>query len=122
MAVSRQFQDFLMDMLAPLHPSARRMFSGVGLFLGDAMFGLVIRETLYLRVDANTRARFEEAGSEPFRYQRGDREVSIAAWYAAPEELLDRPDELLRWARDAADAARAGKRRRRAPARTAQSR
>jgi DNA transformation protein len=117
MTVSKQFQEFLMDMLAPMHPSARRMFSGVGLFLGDAMFGLVVREALYLRVDADTRARFEEAGSEPFHYRRGDREVSIAAWYAAPEELLDRPDELLRWASEAAAVARAAKRRPKASAR-----
>ena len=41
MAVSRGFQDFILDLLGPLDPVARRMFSGVGLFHGGVMFGLV---------------------------------------------------------------------------------
>jgi DNA transformation protein len=110
--VSRQFQDFILDLLAPLDPVARRMFSGVGLFHGGAMFGLLVRDAVYLRVDDGTRGRFEQAGSTAFSYMRGDRRVSIAAYYAVPEGLLDQPDELLQWARDAIGAARAVKRRR----------
>ncbi len=90
-----------MDLLAPLDPVARRMFSGVGLFHGGIMFGLLVRDAMYLRVDDITRARFEEAGCRPFSYLRGEREVSLAAYYGVPEDLLDRPDALLQWAHDA---------------------
>jgi DNA transformation protein len=110
MAVSRGYQDFILDLLAPLDPVARRMFSGVGLFHGGAMFGLLVRDTLYLRVDATTRERFERAGSRPFSYTRAGREVSLAAYYIVPEELMDQQDELLQWARDAVTVARAAKR------------
>ena len=82
------------------------MFSGVGLFHGGVMFGLLVRDTMYLRVDDTTRERFERAGSGPFSYQRGEREVSLSAYYVVPEDLLDQQDELLQWARDAIEAAR----------------
>ena len=107
MAVSRGFQDFILDLLGPLDPVARRMFSGVGLFHGGVMFGLLVRDAMYLRVDDTTRGRFEGAGSRPFSYRRGEREVSLSAYYVVPEDLLDRQDELLQWTRDAI-AARAG--------------
>jgi DNA transformation protein and related proteins len=111
-SVSQQHRDFILDLLAPLDPMARRMFSGVGLFHGGVMFGLLVRDAFYLRVDDDTRQRFEHAGSGPFSYVRAGREVSLTAYYEVPEGLLDRPDELLRWARDAIGAARAAKRRR----------
>ena len=109
--VTKQFQDFILDLLAPLNPVARRMFGGVGLFHGGVMFGLLVRDTLYFRVDAATRERFERAGSEPFSYMRGERRVSLSAYYAVPEDLFDQPDELLTWARDAVTVARAASRR-----------
>jgi len=110
--VSQQFHDFILDLLAPLDPAARRMFSGVGLFHGGVMFGLLVREAFYLRVDDDTRERFQRAGSTAFSYMRGGRRVSIAAYYAVPEGLLDQPDELLQWARHAIGSARAAQRRR----------
>jgi DNA transformation protein len=106
MPVSRGFQAFILDLLAPLAPVPRRMFSGVGLFHGGAMFALLVRDAMYLRVDDTTRERFERAGSLPFSYRRGEREVSLSAYYAVPEDLLDRQDELLQWARDAIATAR----------------
>lgn len=105
MAVSRGYQDFILDLLGPLDPAARRMFSGVGLFHGGVMFGLLARDTMYLRVDDATRGRFEQEGCGPFTYQREEREVSLSAYYVVPEGLLDQPDELLQWARDAIEAA-----------------
>src|SRR5215470_965766 len=106
MAVSRGFQDFILDLLGPLDPVARRMFSGVGLFHGGVMFGLLVRDAMYLRVDDVTRERFEQAGSGPFSYRRGEREVSLSAYYLVPEDLLDRQEELLQWTQDAIAASR----------------
>jgi DNA transformation protein and related proteins len=111
-SVSRRYQDFILDLLGPLDPVARRMFGGVGLFHGGVMFGLLARDTMYLRVDDSTRGRFERAGCRPFSYLRGGRQVSLSAYYVVPEELFDQPDELLQWARDAVTAARAVHRRR----------
>ena len=112
MAVSRGYQAFILDLLGPLEPMARRMFSGVGLFQNGVMFGLIARDVLYFRVDDATRERFERAGSRPFSYMRGTREVSLSAYYLVPEDLLDRQDELLQWARDAVTSAHSAQRRR----------
>jgi DNA transformation protein and related proteins len=105
MAVSRAFQDFVLDLLQPLGPLPRRMFGGVGLFHGGVMFALLVRDAMYLRVDDTTRDQFERAGSRPFSYRRMEREVSLSAYYVVPDDLLDRPDELLQWAREAIAAA-----------------
>jgi DNA transformation protein len=110
-SVTPRFQGFIVDLLQPLSPVARRMFSGVGLFHSGAMFGLLVRDVMYLRVDDTTRGRFEQAGSEPFSYSRSGRRVSLSAYYAVPEELFDQPDDLLQWARDAVTVARAARRR-----------
>jgi DNA transformation protein len=111
MALSAGFQSFVLDLLGPLAPVPRRMFGGVGLFHGGAMFALLVRDAMYLRVDDTTRERFERAGSRPFSYQRSGREVSLSAYYIVPDDLMDRPDELLEWARGAISAARAMARR-----------
>lgn len=106
MTVSREYLDFILDLLRPLAPMPRRMFSGVGLFHGGAMFALLVRDTMYLRADDATRERFEQAGSGQFSYSRAGRQVSLSAYYVLPEGLLDQPDELLQWAREAIGAAR----------------
>jgi DNA transformation protein and related proteins len=110
-SVTRQYQEFILDLLAPLAPQPRRMFSGVGLFHRNVMFGLLVREAFYLRVDERTRVKFEDAGSVPFTYVRSGRTVSLAAYYEVPEGLLDQPEQLLVWARDAVAVAQAVKRR-----------
>ena len=111
MPVSAQLQTYILEVLEPLAPVAKRMFSGAGLFAGGIMFGLLVRDTMFFRVDDRTRRRFEDAGSAPFSYTRRGRKVNLGSYYAVPEDLFDRPDELLGWARDAVAAARAATRK-----------
>lgn len=109
--VSRQYEAFVLDLLAPLAPQPRRMFGGVGLFHRGVMFALLVREAFFLRVDERTRVKFEDAGSGPFTYDRAGRTVRLAAYYEVPEGLLDQPEQLVAWARDAIAVAQAVKRR-----------
>ena len=105
MAVTHGFQSFIVDLLGPLKPVARRMFGGVGLFHNSVMFGLLAGDTLHFRVNGTTVERYRSAGSEPFTYMRGDRQISMDAYHVVPEGLMDRPEELLEWAREAIVAA-----------------
>jgi DNA transformation protein and related proteins len=111
MPVSPQFQEYVLEVLEPLAPVTKRMFSGAGIFAGGIMFGLLVRDTMFFRVDDRTRQRFEDAGSEPFSYTRNGRKVNLGSYYAVPEDLFDRPDELLGWARQAVAAAHAAARK-----------
>lgn len=43
------------------------MFGGVGIYSRDVFFGIIDRDTLYLKTDASNRQDFEVAGSGPFR-------------------------------------------------------
>ena len=105
MTASAGFAELLREYLSPLGGlSLRRMFGCTGLFSHGTMFGLVQDDTLFLRVDAGNRAAFEDAGGTPFTYRR-DGEITALAYWTAPESLLDEPEEMRCWAREALAAA-----------------
>jgi DNA transformation protein len=98
MGVSSGYLDLLKDLLSDLGPvSARRMFSGAGLFAEGVMFALVVDDALYLKADDETRGGFEAESLAPFSYNRNGRTVALSYW-RAPERLLDDRDEMLGWA------------------------
>ena len=92
---------------------SRPMFGGVGLYDGDAFFGLVDDDVLYFKVDDATRARYQGRGMRPF--QPGGEGPSMS-YYSVPPELVDDVEALAEWAREAADAARRAKKSKRTPA------
>ena len=106
MVASAGFGEFLCEQLAPLgRVVLRRMFGKTGVFCGGVMFAIVADDTLYLRVDEGNRAAFDEAaGVAPLSYVKRGKTFDLAFW-AAPERLLDEPEELVRWARLALAAA-----------------
>jgi DNA transformation protein len=120
MVASGTFGEFLRDQLAPLgHVTMRRMFGKTGVFCDGVMLGMVTEDTLYFRVDDHNRAGFKEAESyPPLSYAKKGSSIDLSFW-RAPERLLDEPDELVAWAREALAAARrvAVKRERTAPRR-----
>jgi len=97
-------QDFIRDLFAPFGPvMVKRMFSGAGIFADGLMFGLVVRDVIYLKADDANRADFEREGCAPFSYTRGKKsgrpsEHALPYW-RLPERLYDDPDELAVWAR-----------------------
>lgn len=106
MAVSSEYTDFLIEMLAPLGPVAsRRMFGGAGLFADGLMFGLIANEILYLKVDDENRPAFEAEGMQPFSYDTKAGKRGVMSYWQVPERLFDEPDEFVVWARDAVSVA-----------------
>jgi DNA transformation protein and related proteins len=106
MVATNSFADFLREQLAPLGGvTMRRMFGKTGVFCNGLMFGMVTNDTLYFRVDDETRTAFEEAASvPPLNYEKQGRMIDLSFW-RAPERLFDEPDELVGWARAALAAA-----------------
>ncbi|MCU0306519.1 MAG: TfoX/Sxy family protein [Thermoleophilia bacterium] len=103
------------DALAPLGPvHARAMFGGHGVFVDDAMVGLLADGVLYLKVDDRTRPRFEAAGLEAFVFAGGRTGPMRMSFHRAPEPLEDW-ESLRPWAEaalEAASRAREARRRR----------
>ena len=100
MAISPEFADHLRDLFGALGPvETRRMFRGAGVYLGDAMFALVIEDTLFMKADAELAKVYAEAGSEPFFYDTRDGGRTIHGLMRLPDSALDDPEEALGWAR-----------------------
>src|ERR1700675_3774362 len=106
MAATSALLDYLIDQLAPLGDvRGRRMFSGHGLYLNGAIVGIIVDETLYLKVDAGHRAAFEAESMAPFPYASKGRRVALSYW-EAPAAVIEEPDQLQQWVKEAASAAR----------------
>src|SRR4029077_944671 len=105
MAAASALLDYLIDQLAPLGDvRGCGMFGGYGLYLNGAIVGIVIDETLYLKVDAGNRADFEKESMSPFTYLSKGRRVALSYW-EAPAAVIEEPDELHRWVAGSAAAA-----------------
>ena len=107
MKTSPEFVAYLQDLFGALGPvRVKSMFGGAGVYVAEHMVGFLDRdETLYLRVDDETKGQFEAAGSRPFAYPLKDGgEMEIGYW-RIPEEALEAHDEALIWGRLALDAA-----------------
>ena len=105
MSVSREFIDWVQELLAPLGQVVpRRMFGGYGLFLDGLMFAIVVDDVVWFKTDAQNRERFVALGQPPFTYQRSGKPARLH-FYRAPDDAFDAPHALMPWARSAFEAA-----------------
>ena len=93
----REFVDYIVDLSQVIGPVySKRMFGGYGVFLEGLMFGLIFRNTFYLKVDANSRDYYVSRGLEPFSYERQGKRLNLN-YYQAPEEVLDDITAMKVW-------------------------
>jgi DNA transformation protein and related proteins len=106
MAGSTELVDTILDLLAPWRGvTARRLFSGHGLYRDGTIFAIVIRDTFYLKVDERTRDDFVSRGMDPFIHRARRGAMSTFGYYEAPPELFDDGEEMISWSKRALDAA-----------------
>jgi DNA transformation protein len=99
------FIEYLKELFADLGDiSARAMFGGYGLYHEGVIFGIVIDEAVYLKVDAETKADFEAAGCAPCIYDMKGKPLEMSYW-SVPAEAMDSPQAMRPWARRAYEAA-----------------
>ena len=84
--------------------SARAMFGGYGLYFEGVLIGIVIDDGVYLKVDAQTQALFEQEGCTPYVYQQTSKPLTMSYW-SVPDAAMDSPQAMLPWARLAYQAA-----------------
>ena len=95
------------------------MFGGWGLSVDGLTIAIVADlgdgDTLWLKADTDTLARFEGAGCMRFSYpmrRGGETRIQTMNYYSAPEDAMDSAPAMAPWARlalQAAVAARASK-------------
>lgn len=99
------FASYCAELLSGLGPvRVKRMFGGHGLYVDDVFIAIAHGEMLYLKADAQTRARFAQAGSSEFTYTTQGRTKSLGYW-SAPAEAMDSPARMRAWAALAMEAA-----------------
>lgn len=107
MAASAEFIAFLKEQMAGFGPvTSRRMFGGAGLYRDGTIFALVVDDTLYLKIDAGSRADFEAEALGPFTYDTKLGERTITSYWRCPERCLDDPAEMTLWCAKAWGAAK----------------
>jgi len=105
-AASPEFIAFVREQMAGFGAvTARRMFSGAGLYHDGIIFALIVGDTLYLKADAESRGDFEAEGLGPFTYETKRGRRSLGSYWRCPERCLDDPDDMALWCRKAWGAA-----------------
>ncbi len=115
MARENEFVAHVHDLLAPFGEGVeslriRGMFGGHGVFLGDTMFALIADDVLYFKVDDQTTSEFQDAGAEPFTFNRGGKARQMS-YYTAPDGALEDTETLYPWAGRAIGAAKRNRKR-----------
>jgi DNA transformation protein len=105
MANSNEFIDFLHEVFEDLGPiQAKRMFGGYGIYHDGLMFGLVVANQLYLKVDDENRHFFEAQKLGPFVFAMKGKPVQLS-YHLAPEAIMDERELAAMWARRSWNAA-----------------
>ncbi len=103
--MGNEYLTYLHDLFADFCPvTTRAMFGGHGVYRDGVIIGIVIDDTLYLKVDSETRAAFEAQGCSPFVYEAKGKSVPMSYW-SVPEDALDSPQAFRPWAQRAWEAA-----------------
>ena len=102
MAVSEGFKEFVRDLFADFGPvTIRNMFGGAGVYADGVMFAILADDTLYLKTNAVSALAYASEGMTPFKYTPRSKEPVAMSYWEVPPRLLEEPDELAVWAREA---------------------
>ena len=107
MPADPSFKDHCLELLGGLglgRASSRRMFGGHGFYIDDLFVALIAYDRLFLKTDAQTRARFEAEGCSPFAFEKAGERIETS-YLSAPEQAMESPALMQPWARLALEAA-----------------
>lgn len=76
----------------------KRMFGMIGLYKEGLMFGMIAKDTVYLKVDDSNKNKYKNAGSEPLKVFKSNSEVRT--YYELPADVLENAEEFIKWAKE----------------------
>src|SRR3954447_10877854 len=102
---NQMIRERVLDRLAPLGGiTGRPLFGGWGIYWEGVIFAIHYRERLYFKVDDQSKGEYLAKGMGPFR--PNDRQT-LRSYFEVPPDVLDDPEALLSWAREAIRAGQA---------------
>ena len=103
MAIAKHFLTQTLSQLSQVAPVYyKRLFNEVGLYHRGQLFGLVVENKVYFRVDDSSVLPYRARGMGPLRPKSA--QESASHFYQLPPEVLNNPPELTFWLRAAAEA------------------
>jgi len=75
----------------------RRFFGGWALLIHGEQFAIVMKQTLYFRVNEKLGQELIAGGGMPFSYKARNKQVSVRKYISAPDSCLDDGHELRDW-------------------------
>lgn len=92
-------EEYLHELFSPFGAiTVRRMFGGQGLYTEGKIFGLILDDEIFIKVDDETAPLFSAAGSSSFVYDGKTKPLQMPYW-RLPLEAMDDPEALVKWAR-----------------------
>ena len=74
------------------------MFGGVGIYSAEVFFALIDNDTLYFKVNDQTRPAYVKKRMKPFIPDPRKPESAMNGYYEVPVSVLEDRDELGAWA------------------------
>ena len=103
-AAADEFRDYCLELFDSLSPhaaitgiAARRMFGGISFSIDGKTFAIIAMHQLWLKVDDETRAAFQQARCEIFTYVTA-RKSSTMNYYTVPREAMESAALMRPWA------------------------
>ena len=96
------FQQFVLDQLRGMPGvTCRAMFGGYGLYQNGLFFGIIHKSRLYFKIHNWTKENYVRQEMKPFRPHRSQ---TLKNYYEVPADIIEDPEDLIKWAKDAVDA------------------
>jgi DNA transformation protein len=98
--------DAIADLFSRLGPvTIKRLFGGKGIYFEGVIVAIELRGELMLKADAEVAGEFVAAGCRQWTYT-GSRHGKVVAmpYWTVPDDAVDDPDEMARWARKSYEA------------------
>ena len=93
-----EFVLFVLDSLQILGAvSCKAMFGGYGIYKNSVMFALIVDDSLYFKVNEQTKEMFVTQGLLAFSYQKQGKTCYLN-YYQCPSDAFDDEELMLHWA------------------------
>lgn len=73
--------------------TTKAMFGGHALYKQGTIFGIIIDDILYFKVDERNIHLYEKAESKPFTYMRGKKSYAMS-YFEVPDDILEDREKL----------------------------